>query len=473
MKDEHKKPLKQFMSGPLLKGVIEFLECSAWAITPDWLDKINSIVGRKVHGVELNAEIMSDMEYSHATQIVGGKALIPVIGPIFKKANLMTQFSGATSLELAGRDFKRALDNDAVEEIILKIDSPGGTVDGTKEFVNLVLASRGRKPITAYIDGQGTSAAYWIAVAADKIIASSETAMVGSVGVISAHYDYSKYDEEVGVKRTYIYKGKFKGIANDASPLSKDGKEHIQERIDGLYGIFVEGVAEGLGITVKEALSRTGESKVFNGKEALDRGLINEIKSLDDIMGKKEAQIKNKKEVKKEVHKMTLEELKAEQPGLVQLIEVEARNGYVAEGELKSLKEETAKLTEQVGELKIVCDAQGDKIKEQAKVIVCHEEATNRAIAIGIQKEALSSSDIPDSLHGKVSGMVDYRAFLSDDNILDKEGFKTAFDAEVKDWEGKLNGDSGARGDGDEKVDKSFTDKADYADENAAILATI
>jgi len=456
----------------MLKGVIEFMEHSAWAITPDWLDRIHSIVGRKIHGMEINAGAVAEMDYSHAAMVIDGKATIPIKGPIFKKANLMTKFSGATSLELAGRDFKAAIKDPSVNEIILHIDSPGGTVDGTKEFADLVFASRGTKEITAYIDGQGTSAAYWIASAADRIVVSSETVMVGSVGVISAHYDYSKYDDEEGVKRTYIYKGKYKGIANDADPLSQEGKQYVQQRIDGLHGIFLESIAKGRNISVDEAIKMTDESKVFNGKEALERGLVDEIKALDDVLHKETGTINNETG-KKEVKTMTLEELKAGHPGLVQLVEAEARQGYVSASELNDVKKEKEAISEQFAEVRIVCDKQAAKIKECEKTIVCYEETMNKSLVSAIKKDILTASDIPENLHSKVGGMVDYRAFLGEDNALDKDGFTAAFDAEVKDWESRLSGTSGAAGDGEGKKDEPFGDKAEHADENEKVLANI
>ncbi|MCK5236462.1 MAG: S49 family peptidase, partial [Deltaproteobacteria bacterium] len=280
---EWEQPLTTNVGAQMYKNIIHTLTESAWAITPQWLDQIHNIVGRKMHGVELSADILGDMDYSHKTSVSNGTAVIPVQGPLFKKANMMTQYSGATSMEKVGNDFKAALANDDVENIVLKIDSGGGTIDGTKELSDLIYESRGQKPITAYVDGMAASAAYWIASAADKIVASSETALIGSVGVIAAHYDYSQYDEKMGVKKTYIYQGKYKGMAREAEPLSKEGKALIQGEIDGLYGIFIDSIAKNLGISSKDALNKTEDSKVFNSKEALERGLIHSIGTLDSV----------------------------------------------------------------------------------------------------------------------------------------------------------------------------------------------
>jgi len=282
---EWEKPLKTNVGTQLYSNIIAMLTQSAWAITPSWLDQIHSIVGRKMHGIELGKDILDGMDYSHRTQVRNGAAIIPVQGPLFKKANMMTQLSGATSMELVKGDLQKALLDDSVKQIILSIDSPGGTIDGTKELADFIYESRGVKPITAYVDGMAASAAYWIASAADSIVASSETALIGSVGVIAAHYDYSKYYEKEGVKKTYIYQGRYKGMGREAEPLSAEGKGLIQAEIDGLYGVFIDSIATNLGISSDEALSKTDNSRVFNSKDALKSGLIHEIKTLDSIIG--------------------------------------------------------------------------------------------------------------------------------------------------------------------------------------------
>jgi len=122
-----------------------------------------------------------------AFEIVEGKATIQIHGLIAKKQSLLMQIFGGTSTALAADDFRQALADDTVKEIILDVDSPGGRVDGTAEFAKLIFESRGKKPITAFANGVMASAAYWIGSAADRILMSGETTAVGSIGVVATY----------------------------------------------------------------------------------------------------------------------------------------------------------------------------------------------------------------------------------------------------------------------------------------------
>jgi ClpP class serine protease len=115
----------------------------------------------------------------------GDVAVIPVCGPIFRRANMLSEVSGATSIQVLAQDFNAALANDDVKSIVLEIDSPGGEVTGVSEFAEMVFAARGTKPIVAYVGGDGCSAAYWIASACEHIVV-ADTAIVGSIGVVRA-----------------------------------------------------------------------------------------------------------------------------------------------------------------------------------------------------------------------------------------------------------------------------------------------
>lgn len=488
--NDHKKSLSTNVGQQLYQNVIGVLTESAWAITPNWLDQIHGIVGRKIHGVELSGQALGEMEHSHEMSIANGKATIRIEGPLFKKANMMTQYSGATSMEIVGNNFRAALADDSVENIILLISSPGGTIDGTKELSDLIFESRGKKPITAYVDGMAASAAYWIASAADEVIGSSETALVGSVGVIMAHYDYSKYYENEGIKKTYIYQGKYKGLAREAEPLSKEGEGLVQGEIDGLYEIFIESVARNLGISVDDAKTKTDDSRIFNGKEALERGLIHKIGTLESITGGQNGSadssvddrvietstkggdtpkvaasatdnliakttkedFTNKHKTEKEEN-MDLKELKSEYPEHVSAIQKEAREGYVS-------AEDHSKISTQLEEAKGTIGTLEEEGRESTKKIALMETAGAKAVADSIQDGILAESDLPEKIHAKTRKMVDFKDHLKEGETFTKESesgkaFATAFQAEVDDWEKSLEGEDGGVLGGDGKKDKT------------------
>jgi ClpP class serine protease len=93
--------------------------------------------------------------------------------------------------------------DDNVRAIVLNIDSPGGSIFGTEELFNKIMAARGSKPITAVVNSVAASAAFWIASAADEIVI-TPGGMIGSVGVYMVHTDLSAAIAEDGVKETFI-----------------------------------------------------------------------------------------------------------------------------------------------------------------------------------------------------------------------------------------------------------------------------
>ena len=108
---------------------------------------------------------------AHRSYLNGETAVIPITGPIFPRANLMTENSGATSISMLQNDLGVAMASKEARSIMLLIDSPGGAVSGIGEFGQQVAASVRRKPLVAHISGTGASAAYWIASQASSISA--------------------------------------------------------------------------------------------------------------------------------------------------------------------------------------------------------------------------------------------------------------------------------------------------------------
>ena len=98
---------------------------------------------------------------------------------------MMTEYSGATSINTLTDDYRKALDSSDVGAILLVVDSPGGAVSGINAFADIVAAGTKKKYTTAFVAGSAASAAYWIASAASEI-AMERTGMVGSIGVVAA-----------------------------------------------------------------------------------------------------------------------------------------------------------------------------------------------------------------------------------------------------------------------------------------------
>jgi len=263
---------------------------SPWAIMPEKLYEIQEIYsthlrGEKIDIAAIEAKIGRPLENeTKEYDVVNDMAVIPIHGVTAKRANLFTRISGGVSTELAARDIADALNNPDINGILLDIDSPGGTVDGTLELASLIFEGRDQKPIVAYSDGLMASAAYWIGSAAEKLYISGDTVQTGSIGVVATHVDYSQYEKRVGIKTTEIYAGKYKRMVSQYKPLSKDGKQLLQDRVDYIYTVFVDAVARNRGVSSETVLKNMADGRVFIGNQGISAGLVDGVSTLDRLL---------------------------------------------------------------------------------------------------------------------------------------------------------------------------------------------
>ena len=247
-----------------------------WAITESALNNILTIASRQNENIEVvSAKLGRELDNSYVTEIREGAAVIPVVGPLFRYANIFTAISGASSYEILAKDFTSALENPEVHSIILDIDSPGGEVNGCAEFANMIYKSRGAKPIVAYASGDAASGAYWIASACDHIIA-SETSMLGSIGVVAVY----RGSKDENVLEIVSSQSPYKRL----DPNSDDGKSRLQSRIDDLATVFIESIAKHRGVDPPTVIKDFGGGDVFIGKNAINAGLADDIGSLEHII---------------------------------------------------------------------------------------------------------------------------------------------------------------------------------------------
>lgn len=209
----------------------------------------------------------------------GGVAVINAVGTLQKRAS---SFSGATSTIRMRRAIRNAANDDSVSGILLRIDSPGGTAAGTADLADDIKSARAHKPVYAYIEDLGASAAFWIASQADKVY-SNRTAIVGSIGTYAVLYDMSQMAENEGVKVHVIRAGEFKGAGEPGTEITQQQLDEFQSRVEEINEHFVRGVSAGR----KMSLARTREladGRVHIGQRAVELGLIDGIQSLDETI---------------------------------------------------------------------------------------------------------------------------------------------------------------------------------------------
>lgn len=254
----------------------DLIASQPWAIVPDMLETIAAIARRENDPVEaVEARLGRPLQNARQVTVRGNVALVPVNGPVFRYANLFTEISGATSLEVLMRDFTTALDDPAVKSIVLVVDSPGGQANGIAEAAAMIRAGSRKKPVTAYVDGAAQSAAYWLASAAGEVVA-SPTAMVGSIGAVVA-LDTKKREGTVEIVSSQS--------PNKRPDVTTDiGRAQIQTLIDSLAQVFVEDVAKYRGVEALTVLSEFGQGASFIASEAKRRGMVNRISTLEEVI---------------------------------------------------------------------------------------------------------------------------------------------------------------------------------------------
>lgn len=263
-----------------------------WAIEPNKLLEIRAIYathlrGEKIDLSALEARLGRPLANEHKRyETIDGVAVLALEGVMAKRANMFMDISGGVSMQLFERDMRDALADPAVHSIIVSIDSPGGTVDGTQTLADSIRAARDIKPVVALASGTMASAAYWAGSAAEAIYITDGTTQVGSIGVVAAHRDMSEAEKQAGVKTTEIYAGQYKRIASSYAPLTEAGKQSIQDQVDYTYSLFVAAVAQNRGVSEDKVLKDMADGRVFMGQQAIDAGLVDGVSTLGALVAK-------------------------------------------------------------------------------------------------------------------------------------------------------------------------------------------
>lgn len=262
-----------------------------WLITEPGLELILEIFDRRLAGEKLTDEeiaIRLEEVGAHGNgdapyKVENGIATLGIYGPIFGKANMMTQLSGATSMEAFRKDFQTAVADPQVEAIVLDIDSPGGSSEMIAEAGDEIFAARDIKPVHAIANSMAGSAAYWLGSQATKLHM-TPSGSVGSIGAYTVHKDQSKADDQQGTKYTFVSAGRYKTEGNPHEPLSKEGRDYRQEVINEVYGDFLNVVARGRGTTAEKVEADYGGGRMYDSRRASEAGMVDSVVEYDSLI---------------------------------------------------------------------------------------------------------------------------------------------------------------------------------------------
>lgn len=208
-------------------------------------------------------------------------AVIPIMGAMAKRAYSST-FSGCSTVE-ARRQIRSAARDPEVSRIVLWMDSPGGSVDGTADLADEVRAAKESKPVIAFIDGMCCSAALWVASQATEVVANPNSLYIGSIGTFGVLYDYSAMYEEAGVKAYLISSGGEKGHPCAGVPIPKEVIASYQDIVDHITDEFIACIAAGRGLRAED-VADLATGKTWVAADAVKLGLVDRASSWDALV---------------------------------------------------------------------------------------------------------------------------------------------------------------------------------------------
>jgi capsid assembly protease len=260
-----------------------------WAIHQPMLETICEVVSARASGVKLSKdEIQARLGVSAARpvkQVVGTVAVIPVVGVLAQKMNMFTEISGGTSYQQLTAQYREFRDDPQVKAIVFEHDSPGGSVLGLQELAEEILESRDAKRTIAVVNSECYSASLYLAAACHEIVV-TPSGLIGSIGTIVVHGDYSKMNEMVGFKPTYITSSKYKAEANPDTPLGDEALAHLKAMVDTYGEQFEKFVAKGRNVSVSRVREEFGQGRILMAKDAVRVGLADRVATMDDVIAK-------------------------------------------------------------------------------------------------------------------------------------------------------------------------------------------
>ena len=213
------------------------------------------------------------------------------------------------------RQLKKYTKDSSVPAIVMHIDSPGGGVAPSQEiYEEMKKAKDNGKKIVASMGSVGASGGYYVACAADTIIANPGT-LTGSIGALFEFPVAEELFKKIGLRFEVVKSGEFKDVGNYARRMTESERKLLQSVIDDTYDQFVEVLVDNRNLSKEEAL-KIADGSIFTGRQAKKLGLVDELGDLEDaikIAGEMAGIEGPPKTIKERVRKITFFDLLTQQ----------------------------------------------------------------------------------------------------------------------------------------------------------------
>jgi protease-4 len=213
------------------------------------------------------------------------KVLMVEVDGVITESSDVADFFGTVSEGMVGRlreELDLARKDDAVKALVLRINSPGGTVTGSDLIYDEIQRFKHERklPVIAQLMGTAASGGYYVALAADEIHA-ERTTVTGSIGVIFSGFNLAGLMEKLGVENQTITSGAFKDAGSMLRRMRPEERAQMQSVIDDLYARFLEVVKAGRTKLTAEQIRTLADGRIYSASQAQKLGLVDEIGTLD------------------------------------------------------------------------------------------------------------------------------------------------------------------------------------------------
>ena len=209
--------------------------------------------------------------------------VVRLSGMIIDKPDHSIFASSVGSPNNALKELRKALKSKKVKAVLLRVNSPGGTVPMSQEIHEAVVQLKAAgKPVVVSMGDVAASGGYYISCAADKIVANPGT-LTGSIGVIINLMNFKALADKVGVEPEVIKSGLFKDIASPYKKMTKEEHDILLALIMDSYEQFTTAIAEGRKIPI-EKVKTIADGRIYSGRQAQKLGLVDELGSYSDAL---------------------------------------------------------------------------------------------------------------------------------------------------------------------------------------------
>lgn len=218
-------------------------------------------------------------------------ALIDIEGMLINARQSSLLGSGENPTALAVEKLRKAANDDRVKAVVLRINSPGGTVTASEAIRREVaklrdgVGERAGKPVIAAMMDVGASGAYYIACGASEIVA-EPTCVTGSIGVVLLKFNVAGLFDKLGVDTETIKSGPKKDAGSPFRPLTTDERKIFQDIINEFYENFVRVVADSRKALTITGVRKLADGRIYSGRQAEKLALVDRLGSLEDAIGR-------------------------------------------------------------------------------------------------------------------------------------------------------------------------------------------